>query len=234
MMSHVLPIMRRILCTLAILCFLVFPSLKSNAVSVSVLHAFHPGVVPDTPSSPLVEYQGNFYGTSKNGAPGGLRQPQSLGTIYKVTPAGVVTVLHAFAQTDGNVPEPGLTLGNDGNFYGLAGGGSQGFGLAFKISPTGTYTIIHTFNSNEAFGLGGPLILGQDGNFYGCMAVTGSHPDGTVYQMTPSGTVTFTELRHAAVPVTTAPSSRSERTIRSPCSIPLLTAIATVGIPRAI
>ena len=58
---------------------------------------------------------GNFYGISSSGGGSG-----NYGTAFKITPAGVPTVLHTFtsATTDGEHPEGGLSQGADGNFYG--------------------------------------------------------------------------------------------------------------------
>jgi uncharacterized repeat protein (TIGR03803 family) len=50
-------------------------------------------------------------------------------------------VLHGFNDTpDGNVPNGGLVLGSDGNFYGTTEyGGTSHLGTAYRISPEGTY-----------------------------------------------------------------------------------------------
>ena len=46
------------------------------------------------------------------------------GTVFKITPKGVLTILHSFNFTDGSVPMD-LIQGSDGNFYGttIEGGG---------------------------------------------------------------------------------------------------------------
>ncbi len=71
----------------------------------------------------------------------------------------------------------------DGDFYGTTfAGGEYSRGTAFKIDPgTGQVTLLYSFQSESATG---PLLLGQDGNFYGITA------GATIFQMTPSGTVT--------------------------------------------
>src|SRR5437016_6240731 len=60
---------------------------------------------------------GNFYGTTDSG-PG----VSFVGTVFRMTPAGVVTPLVEFtgngASNKGSDPEAGLVQGVDGNFYG--------------------------------------------------------------------------------------------------------------------
>jgi uncharacterized repeat protein (TIGR03803 family) len=65
---------------------------------------------------------GNFYGTTSGGS-------NNTGTIYKLTPAGAVTVLYSFAAfpaTNGNYPVGGLIQSYDGLFYGVANSGGEG------------------------------------------------------------------------------------------------------------
>jgi uncharacterized repeat protein (TIGR03803 family) len=71
---------------------------------------------------------GNFYGTSGRGGTG------NNGTLFKITPAGVETVLHFFeGGTDGSIPSA-MIQGIDGIFYGTTtNGGSSNLGTAFKF-----------------------------------------------------------------------------------------------------
>ncbi len=49
--------------------------------------------------------------------------------------------------SDGSGPEAGLTLGNDGVFYGMTvGGGKYGYGTIFSIDQTTLHhVILHSF-----------------------------------------------------------------------------------------
>src|SRR6266852_9524913 len=63
----------------------------------------------------------------------------NLGTVFRVTMAGVETVLYDFDGTHGASPIGGLILGTDGNFYGTtSAGGAAGLGTLFRITPQGT------------------------------------------------------------------------------------------------
>ena len=106
-----------------------------------------PGI--SIPNAPLVlGTDGAFYSTSYQSG-GGLGS----GAVYQFSAAGVVRVLHGFNDTpDGNVPNGGLVLGSDGNFYGTTEyGGTSHLGTAYRISPGGTYQELISFdNSNGA------------------------------------------------------------------------------------
>jgi uncharacterized repeat protein (TIGR03803 family) len=84
------------------------------------------GVVLDT--------AGNLYGTTMAGGTYGY------GTVFKVTPSGVQTILHSFNQNgaDGTNPEGALVIDANGNIYGATGGGGSnclpgGCGTVFEI-----------------------------------------------------------------------------------------------------
>ena len=104
------------------------------------------------PEGALVEASdGNFYGTANNGGANGS------GTVYQITPAGVLTVIYNFSalpsstlNADGAHPAAGLTIGTDGNFYGSASqGGANGVGTLFKLNstPDHTFTKLHDFGA---------------------------------------------------------------------------------------
>jgi len=90
---------------------------------------------PSNPFASLVEgSDGNFYGTS-------YVSNDSAGTVYSITPQGVLTLLHDFASSDGEFPQSSLIQASDGNFYGTAAmggdlncGGSFGCGTVFSFS----------------------------------------------------------------------------------------------------
>ena len=153
----------------------------------TILHTFAGGADGMNPLGALVQAtDGTFYGTTDNGG------PSNLGTVFSMTPAGVLTVLHAFAGgTDGSHPHGGLTPAGDGSFYGTTlSGGTHDKGTVYRITPAGTVTIVHAFPG----GVGGespeaPLVHAADGNFYGTTSLGGPLNKGTVFRLTPAGAV---------------------------------------------
>jgi uncharacterized repeat protein (TIGR03803 family) len=142
-----------------------------------------------TYATPVQGTDGNFYGTTYLGG------SKELGTVFKITPSGTLTTLYTFGGTDGSQPLAGLVQGSDGNFYGTTYmGGSQGDGEIFKITPSGTLNTLHSFCSRAACKDGrnpfAGLVQGTDGNLYGTTLEDGAKGFGTVFKITPSGTLT--------------------------------------------
>lgn len=156
-------------------------------------------------NGPLLQASdGNFYSTTRAGGGNICSGGDFCGTLFRLTPGGVKTVLHAFgAGADGNTPTAPLIQGSDGALYGLTSfGGVHGRGTAFRIALDGTYTVLYSFGASPADGrvpLGG-LVQASDGNFYGttsvgganhCLQVPGAANNcGTIFRMTPAGAVT--------------------------------------------
>ena len=136
---------------------------------------------------------GNLYGTTfTGGANGG-------GTVFRITPSGALMTLYSFCSqsgcTDGVVPWGGLLQATDGNFYGTTySGGANGYGTVFKITASGTLTTVYSFCSKAGCADGelpyAPLLQATNGNFYGTTASGGANGYGTVFEITPSGTLT--------------------------------------------
>ena len=77
---------------------------------------------------------GNLYSAAPNGGANGN------GGIFMVTPSGAETVIYSFTSGDGPYCQPGLTLANDGNFYGVCYG-YPADGILYKVTPTETFTL---------------------------------------------------------------------------------------------
>jgi uncharacterized repeat protein (TIGR03803 family) len=152
------------------------------------------------PYSGLIQAtDGNFYGTTSQGGPSGHG-----GTIFKITPAGKLTTLYSFCTqtdcTDGAYVPGGLMQGADGNFYGTTFSGgipdSQyclgGCGTIFKITPQGKLTTLHSFAGypTEGSAPNAGLMQATNGNFYGTTTSGGAFDGGTVFEITPRGTLT--------------------------------------------
>jgi uncharacterized repeat protein (TIGR03803 family) len=145
---------------------------------------------------------GNFYGTTVYGGTNSCNGP-GCGTIFKITPSGTLTTVHSFCSqtgcTDGFEPVAGLVQATDGNLYGTTeygGANNNNGGTVFKITPSGTLTTLYNFCSqggtactDGAHPYAG-LVQATDGNFYGTTGIGGTNNNGTVFKITPSGTLT--------------------------------------------
>lgn len=128
---------------------------------------------------------GNIYGVSEEQYNG------QYGEFFKVTPAGVFSVVHDFAYSDGASPNL-PTQGTDGNFYGSAKFGGDPTcrcGAVYKITPSGATTVLHTFKGypNDGTFPVGALVQGPDGFFYGVTYEGGSTNQGTIFKINASG-----------------------------------------------
>jgi uncharacterized repeat protein (TIGR03803 family) len=176
--------------------------------TLTTLHSF--GATADDGAMPMAGLiqaaDGNFYGTTFLGGTNACAgSPNSCGTVFRITPAGVETVLHAFgaSSSDGFNPAAALVVASDGNLCGTTvSGGDDDGGVAFRITPAGDETVLVAFGPGNGFAPSipqGPLVPAGDGNFYGTSAQGGAGSSGTVYQLTPSGTLTVLHAFEASL-----------------------------------
>jgi hypothetical protein len=112
--------------------------------------------------------------------------------VFKVTTNGVLTTLASFGGGSGGaVPAAGLTLGEDGNFYGTT------MQTVFQVRTNGKLTTLASIpNYNPMSAPEAGLILGNDGNFYGTTvlggntSLNGGFGVGTVFKVTTNGVLT--------------------------------------------
>lgn len=152
----------------------------------------------DFPSGTLVQGRnGNFYGENEGG------EGTDVGSIFEVTAAGKVTTLFRFGLPAGAYPNGGLIQGINGDFYGVTYTGGNinydscpnwGCGTVFEMTPAGKLTTLYNFcaQTNCADGAEpmGPLVQATDGNFYGATMMGGFGGNGTLFEITPGGTLT--------------------------------------------
>jgi uncharacterized repeat protein (TIGR03803 family) len=170
----------------------------------------------EVPEAALVQAaNGDFYGTTNNGGTGGFcptqgvpTQPQGCGTVFRITPSGTLTTLYSFCSqsgcTDGANPLAGLVQAANGDFYGTTSSGGAncvpyGCGTVFKITPNGTLTTLYSFCAQSGCTDGANpwagLVQAANGDLYGTTWAGGTDPfgggyGGTVFKITPSGTLT--------------------------------------------
>ena len=144
---------------------------------------------PRQPDSIILGSDGNFYGVSSTGG------TARAGTVFQATAAGTVTTLHNFQSSGVDNGAPGgLVQGNDGAFYGTTSqGGAYGMGRVFKITVGGTLTTLYSFGSVSGDGTNpsSGLIQATDGNLYGVTSQGGLFNFGTIFRMTPDGTLSI-------------------------------------------
>jgi uncharacterized repeat protein (TIGR03803 family) len=154
------------------------------------------------PQSSLVQTSdGTFYGTTIGGG------AYNNGTVFTFSATKGLTTLYSFcAKTnclDGAFPFIGLTLANDGNFYGTtAEGGNHnatscpldGCGTVFKITPSGDLTTLYSFCATGTCSDGavpqGLLAQAKDGNLYGTTDNGGGENSGTIFKISLQGKLT--------------------------------------------
>lgn len=161
----------------------------TKAGKLTLLHSFASNPDGADPRGGLIrDKEGNLYGTTIYGGTGG-----GFGTVFKLSAAGEMTLLHSFSgNPDGVNPYAGLVRDAAGNLYGTTFyGGQSGYGSVFRISKAGKFTILHSFNSTPdgAHPIGG-LVRDKDGNLYGTTsgggdASCGFGGCGTVFEITP-------------------------------------------------
>jgi uncharacterized repeat protein (TIGR03803 family) len=151
---------------------------------VALVHHFDYDTEGGSSSSTMVAAaNGTLYGTLLSGGPKGG------GSIYALSPAGALTVLHAFTTADG-APNGGLTLAGDGYLYGVTVGGGLGHaGTVYRIAPDGTgFGVVTNFGYGDAMAGNNPM--GEVNEFQGALWGVTNEPsrgasDGVLYSLTP-------------------------------------------------
>ena len=152
----------------------------TSSGAYKVLHTFcYPCIEGGVPSRLVQDAKGNLFGTTT------FAVSYNTGNVFEISTTHQYRILHRFLYGGGVDPGTGLTLGSDGNFYGVAlndnfdtGGGH---GTIFEVTPTGKFTTLHTFYNYPS----GPLFQGADGSFYGTTRYNKSDVSGygTVFRL---------------------------------------------------
>jgi uncharacterized repeat protein (TIGR03803 family) len=132
------------------------------------------------------EAAGNFYGTTLAGGAYGK------GTIFEITPTGILTYLHSFGGEPGDADgeSPIGLVPSEGYYFGITqGGGENGHGTIYRITPNGALTTLYSFAGKDGSGPTN-LMKATDGNFYGTTPYGGANGYGTVFKITIAGSLT--------------------------------------------
>ncbi len=140
-----------------------------------------------------LDREGNLYGVTEFGGAYGV------GALFKVTPTGIETIVHSFAEVpDGNFPFGTLLINGEGYLYGTTmSGGAHGRGTVFEVTPSGEERVLYSFcpagepPCPDGQGPLGGLVRDLYGNFYGTTQYGGASGEwGTVFKLTPGGVET--------------------------------------------
>jgi uncharacterized repeat protein (TIGR03803 family) len=140
-------------------------------------------------------FDGDLYGTTSGGGANANGSFYTGGTIFKITPSGMLTTLYSFCAqslcTDGENPYAGLLQTADGNFYGTTyAGGANGFGTVFEIAPTGALTTLYSFDIADGENPRAGLVQATNGDLYGTTSGGGPNGGGTIFQIAATGMLT--------------------------------------------
>ena len=146
------------------------------AQTFTTLHSFN-GKDGSLPGQRLtLDSAGNLYGSTVGNFP-------SIGSIFKLTPAGQLKVLYRFTDGNNRLFTTGkLVLDNRGNLYGVdQTGGEFGNGSIFELTPSGVFTLLYSFTGGGDGAFPNGVISDQQGNFYGTTNLGGAFNQGTVF-----------------------------------------------------
>jgi uncharacterized repeat protein (TIGR03803 family) len=129
----------------------------------------------------LLAADGNFYGTAYQGGTTGF------GTVFRMTPAGVLTTVHSFTGPSfgGAFPLSSVTQDAAGNLFGTTEfGGYLNQGSAWRISTSGQFSLLHSFTGSVLDGYkpyASLLVVGND--LYGVSFADGTSSAGAIFKL---------------------------------------------------
>ncbi|HTS04929.1 MAG TPA: choice-of-anchor tandem repeat GloVer-containing protein [Candidatus Eisenbacteria bacterium] len=114
--------------------------------------------------------------------------------LLSAAQAQTFQTVSTFSGANGAVPTDTLVQGSDGNLYGTTqAGGSANAGSILRVTPAGTMKTLYSFCKTSCLDgrtpVGG-LVQGTDGNYYGTTLSGGAYQGGTIFKITPSGSLT--------------------------------------------
>ena len=194
---------------------IVFKLVQRNSSWVlTSLYTFQGGSDGAYPGAPVViAPNGTLYGTTSLGGNPGCPAGKGCGTVYQLRPQSTVcrsilcpwtkTVLYSFSGgTDGANPAYGqLLLDPSGNIYGTTGGGGDvGSGVVYELTHSSggwQQSVLHSFGGmGDGLQPQSGVVFDSQLNLYGTTVEGGSQGNGTVYELTRSGSAWVISKQH--------------------------------------
>ena len=143
-----------------------------------------------SPGTVAMDSAGNLYGTTGQ-VQQGTRSPAPHGAVFKLTPAGEVTLLYSFPGfTNPDTPDTslnsGVVLDSAGNVYGDTPYSSVS-GSIYEVSTAGKVTTLHGFTGASGGTYPNALLVAPSGEIYGTTTYGGAANVGTVYKLNAAG-----------------------------------------------
>jgi uncharacterized repeat protein (TIGR03803 family) len=146
--------------------------------TLTELYSFNGGGAGGVPTGLVEGGDGSLYGTTTQTGytSNGVIYATSYGTVFRITPNGLLTTLHSFTgANDGSNPGGALLQASDGYLYGTTTRGGaytnqnlDGLGTLFRITTNGILTTIRSFTGgDDGAGPIGSLFEASDGSIYG-------------------------------------------------------------------
>lgn len=153
----------------------------------TVLHSFAGADGAYPLASLIMDGSGNLYGTTSQGGTS-TNCGGGCGTIFKVGPGGIESVLHSFASGDGAFPMAGLIMDKRQDLFGTtSAGGVDNDGTVFKLSSKDKLTILHSFAGGTDGAAPVSGVTERRGLLYGSTAQGGANNSGTVFTLISKG-----------------------------------------------
>jgi uncharacterized repeat protein (TIGR03803 family) len=161
----------------------------------SVLYRFKGGKDGANPLAELLWQGGSLYGTTQYGGASTDFCATGCGTIFRASTSGSTSILYRFgyspSSADGAYPAAALVAAGSELYGTTFGGGENGDGTVFETNASsGAESVLHSFDccSSEKDGAHPLARLTQvRGTFYGTTRDGGSADQGTVFEVTVSG-----------------------------------------------
>jgi uncharacterized repeat protein (TIGR03803 family) len=140
---------------------------------------------------------GNLWGTTDLG--GATATPGSPisgnGTVFKISPAGILSTVVSFTGTNGAAPRSTLHRDASGNLFGTTSADYVGPTLerygstVFKIGQDESFSTVASFTPIQGMAPRAGVVSDPDGNLYGTTSSYGDSLRGSVFRVSPAGQV---------------------------------------------